>query len=449
MSTKYDKIKDTSYCFYAMHGFSITAHGTSRLCCVSEGETSTFYKGSNDRIELINVLDNKNRGVPTENLEDFINDSKLMNIRKQMLQGERPSECYRCWNLEDQGIQSFRQINNHHYNESIDKNIIDVDKNGYLNKNSVKYLDITLGNICNLKCRSCNPWNSHRWIDEGPYVPHHGWEKSAYDRAKIGSEAPWFEEAFKQGFFDSVLPRVEVINFLGGEPLVVEEHYAWLERIIQKGFAENITLQYNTNVTTLPDKILKIWKNFKGINIGLSIDAVGDLAFYVRHPSKWKVIEKNIKKLAEFSKEHKTIYVQTHVTLSALNIHDLPNILDWCKNNYNTWHYSWDWGTYGYQNCVPLFNMVENPNFLHIKHLPDEEKNLLNQMLDDQYDKFSQLNLDEWEYVAVKNILGIKNTLNQQRDDKLWQNLLDNTLASDKFRKIDVKDYIPWIGKYF
>ena len=235
--------------------------------------------------------------------------------------------------------------------------------------------------------------------------------------------------------------------------MVVQEHYDWLEKIIDKGYSKHINLFYNTNATTLPKRLFNIWEKYKTVNLGISIDAISDLAYYVRHPSKWNVIENNIKKLAEHSKTHKNIYVQTHVTLSVLNLHDLPNIINWCKKNYDEWHYEFMqgnryWGNYGYQNCLPHFNVVEYPSWMHIRHLPDNIKEQLSIMIDSQVEILNSWNLKHWEKVSIQNIQGIKSAMNAERDASEWQKFIENTIASDKFRNLDIRDYVDWMKDY-
>lgn len=450
----FDEIAET-YCYFAMHSFSIHAHGKARTCCVSrDNSTNTFIEGKQvNKISIDQILINKKYNSAA-NLESYINDPVLMATRSSMLRGEKPEVCSRCWKLESHGIKSFREIQNETYKNNIDKNISHVDIDGKLDISGIKYLDITLGNICNLKCRSCNPWNSHRWIEEGPHVPHVGWRNTDYQTGRLSNENPWFRNAFKTGFFDDVLPNVDAINFLGGEPLVVDDHYDWLNYISEKGWSKNIKLFYNTNATTFPDRLFEIWKSFKEIHLGLSIDAIGDLAYYVRHPSKWHVIEKNMKKLAEHSYRAKNIFVQTHVTISCLNLHDMPNIIGWCKENYDTWHYQnnngqrYSWN-YGYQNCLPHFNIVEYPDYLNIKHLPEELKIKLSTMLDDQYKRVMSWKLKPWEETFANNMLGIKSALNQPRVESEWTKFIEITEASDKFRNLKITDYIDWASQYF
>ena len=391
MQTKSDNLPK-NFCYLSMQGYSTHSHGRTRPCCFSRIETNSYMPGVDvDSVPYWKEHNNWN----SPDIGDFINDPTAMEIRKKLLNNEIPKGCKGCFELEDQGIRSFRQT-----------------------------------------------WNEI-------YVPHTDWDETAYMIAKMSSDKPWFIKAFEEGFFDEVLPNVRVINFIGGEPLVVEEHYAWLEHIIDQGWSKHIELHYNTNATTIPDRLLKIWDKFKGVVLSLSIDAIGDLAHYVRFPTKWRVIEKNMFKLAEFSKTRTGVKVHTHVTLSLMNLHDLPNILQWCQDQYTSWNYEWDWGVHGYQNCLPHFNIVDHPQHLHICNLPDDRKALMNTMLEEQHLKFKNADLRDWEQWAVDNIINLKNVLNQPQNETHWQHFIDNTNASDKFRKIDIHDYIPWIKDYF
>lgn len=445
MQNKLDNLPG-NYCYYAMQGYSTHPHGRSRPCCFSRQDTNEYMPGV--QVKVIKEWEH-HRNRNSENIAEFINDPAIMDLRAALLRGEKPSGCAECFNLEDKGIRSFRQTFNEIYADEIDTSLQHVSKDGYLDPKAITYLDISLGNVCNLKCRSCNPWASHRWIEEGPTVPHTDWDETAYTIGRMSSKNPWFVYAFENGFFDEVLPNVTRINFIGGEPLVVEEHYAWLQHIIDNGWSDKIELHYNTNATTIPDRLLDIWDRFAGVVLSLSIDAIGDLAYYVRYPSKWKIVQRNVDKLAEFSKTRTGVVVHTHVTLSMLNIHDLPNILEWCKQQYDKWHYTWEWGNHGYQNCLPHFNIVEHPRYLHMRNLPQDQKELANKMLEEQYEKFKNAGLPEWEQWAVENIIGLKNMINQDAIENDWKVFIDNTVASDKFRKINIAEYIPWTEKYF
>lgn len=447
MQKKLDKLPD-NYCYYAFQGFSTQPHGRARPCCINVMKTKTYM----DHVAVEKYpRDYASQVIKTKTIEEFINDPAIMNLRKEMLEDRKPASCERCWKLEDVGIKSFRQIQNEIYKDSIDYTLRLVNSSGYTKKEAITYLDISLGNICNLKCRSCNPWNSHRWLEEGDSLPHYTYND--YDRTTcdLSSNDPWFVKAFKENYFDEVLPNVNAINFLGGEPLVVKEHYDWLEHIVEMGWASNISLFYNSNGTTIPKRILDIWKNFKTVNLSLSLDAVGDLAYYVRFPSEWKIILKNVGKLIEYSKSYDNFFVQTHATIGCLNVHAIEELFDWCIEQYKTWHYvnPETWKHSGYQNALPHINIIEEPSFMHIRHMPQDIKDNLIKDMDRLYEKYANNSvIPEWESHSIENIKSLQNLLREQRNPSQWQKFIDVTRASDNFRNISIIDFIPWMKDY-
>jgi len=444
-SETYKKIKDSTYCYLAFNGLSTHPLGKSRPCCESEvDKVHTFVKGTDTK--KYQFL--KNSKV-ANTIDEYINDPELKKIRRQLLEGKRPKNCDSCWMKEDSGLVSLRQIQNEINLDNIDTSLSGITSEGDLDVQNIKYLDITLGNVCNLKCRTCSSWNSHHWIEEEKQQsdanPH------GFETAEFMQNYPWFVNAFANGFFDVVLPTVTHINFIGGEPLVVKEHYDWLQRIIDKGWAKNITLSYNTNTTLIPKKLLDIWDLFKEIRLSLSLDAVGDLAYYVRYPSKWKLIERNVEKLKEYTKTRQQVVVHVHVTISVLNIHAIDQILDWCTEQYKDWHFfnTENYNHYGYQNLIPHFNLVEDPYYMNIRHLPNIVKEKVNNTLDKAYSKlYNSTIVPNWERHRLESIKNLKTIVNLNRDEKEWQNFIERTINSDRFRNIDIKDYIPWMKDY-
>lgn len=446
--------KKPLYCYQSMQGVSITSDGRSRPCCAAPAlfDIDTYTtKYDEER--------NKNLGPPNRKYEiahtvnDFVNTAALKKVRQQLRNGEWPDICSACQNMEESGIKSYRQSHNELNQDRIDFNFEKMNEDGSITEDAIEYLDITLGNQCNLKCRSCNPYCSHSWIEESKNVEFEEtkWDLFSYKHIEKTASEPWYKYSFENDYFASILPNLKGINFIGGEPLVVKEHYDWLEKIVESGYAKNIRLTYNTNGTTVPDTLLDLWDNFKSINIGLSVDAYGDLAYYVRFPSKWKNIERNSQKLADYAQHRGELTVHVHTTISLLNIHDLPQLLKWSMKNFKTRNfYSSELHTnIGFQKLTPSFNMVTEPTYLNVCHLPDEEKEIVNAMLDEQYEFYTNTDLvPDWAKDPVIDILNLKSYVNQPREEKQWQAFLTNTKRSDKFRGVDILDYIPWMQKY-
>ena len=99
-------------------------------------------------------------------------------------------------------------------------------------------------------------------------------------------------------FFDDIkeyLAEAEYFEFTGGEPFMIRDHFKILMHCVEKGYAKNIDIHYNTNGTHLPPRdIFDLWKYFKRVEIAFSIDDVGEQFQYQRHPANWKEVNHNL-----------------------------------------------------------------------------------------------------------------------------------------------------------
>jgi organic radical activating enzyme len=110
-----------------------------------------------------------------------------------------------------------------------------------INTNPV-YFDIRFSNVCNFRCRICGPWSSHSWFNDAKVV---GYDNGNLRLTKAIDDLSSFFEQLKK-----ILPQTEEIYFAGGEPTLMEEHYALLDLLLVQGLTK-INLQYNANFSTL------------------------------------------------------------------------------------------------------------------------------------------------------------------------------------------------------
>ena len=128
------------------------------------------------------------------------------------------------------------------------------------------------------------------------------------------------------------LPHVRAIFSAGGEPMLIKEHLKILEMIIEEGHADHILLRYNSNQTVIPKKIIRNFGNiFKKLFLIALLKPMGLLNDYIRYPSKWKNLEKNIYFLDNLSYESNNIEVYIHTTLQAYNVIKIPELLQLFK----------------------------------------------------------------------------------------------------------------------
>lgn len=288
--------------------------------------------------------------VSEDTLLKALNSDGFKAIRKAFLNNEKPDICSLCFNREEAGIKSGRIIGNEKYLDAAKDEILATNDDGSIDNFVCRSTDLRFSNICNLRCRTCSLAYSSSWFDETVKLdPNNKIEK--FIRANVYNKL--------DGFLDSV----DYMYWAGGEPLLESQHFKVLNDLISNGTAKNISLAYNTNLTTVTYKknhISEWWNHFKNVNISASIDAIGNEGEYIRTDSKWNIIKQNFNDL-KFN--YKNLSITPSVTLSILNFHNYPKFIKWCVDN--------DW----IDNNTPLhLNILTNPDVFSLKYLPISEK---------------------------------------------------------------------------
>lgn len=274
-----------------------TALGEFRPCCLAE-ESITKPNGS-----LYKVAEG-------DTIQDAFNSEYMDQLRNDFLQGKKPNTCKKCWALESAGGYSKRMISN--------------DKFKYTDK-KLRFLDLKLGNICNLKCRICGVWSSSKWAQEEIDLGN----KDAKNFLTAGQ---WPRQ--KHNLWSEVielLPDIDYFEFTGGEPFLIKEHFDLLEKSVELGHSKKQTVHYNTNGTTYPEHAVKnIWPHFKLVEIAFSIDDIGDRFEYQRYGAVWSEVVENIQKINAL-KSTTSIKTQICCTINIQNIYNMPEICNWIE----------------------------------------------------------------------------------------------------------------------
>lgn len=380
-------MKSETFCVLPWMHLATTASGNLRVCCNS-------VPGDN--------LIRKEDGSPYKLYKDDLNEAwasdTYRTIRHQMLNGTRPEMCQRCFREEDVGITSARQVWNKKWYDDSKEYHAEPDFD-------IKYVDVRLSNLCNLKCRMCNPYASNQWVDEWGLI-NDPLSNEEYDRYK---NMDWPERSVTWENLFKISDSVEEIYLTGGEPTVIKEQHRLLDYFIDKGTAHKIRLKYNTNLTNIPKALVEKWKEFKKIQLNCSIDATGELDHYIRYPSNWKKIEENFNKVRQL----KNCYVEIHCTVQMYNILRLHELIEWAL-------------PYGHKI---YFNILNHPDCLNIRVLPSYLKEQAHQMLSN--------------YTDVPKVDGVIDYMLSED----WSNLLPKfyryTAALDKSRDEDLFRLIP------
>ena len=289
----------------------IDTNGAVKLCCVAEDPT---------------VKDTgRHMTVKDKNLSELWNDPYMQDVRRRMLEGKYVKDCGQCYRKERRGEFSFRQRVNQGQQLHDPQIVV---------KDLPHYLDIRFGNLCNLKCRMCTGIYSKKFGEELEAIADKDeqFRLLAPDSAKSYT-FDWYENPNFWEDLKKYMPFVKLIYLTGGEPTLVQGNYDFLQQLIDKGFAENISLVFNTNVTNFQQRFLDTINQFKKVTLNLSIDGVEGVQEYIRYPSKWNHIQNNMSLLMD-----KVRVSQTHFhlvftpTVSILNVANFKSFIEWAYN---------------------------------------------------------------------------------------------------------------------
>ena len=282
--------------------------GTARPCCLAKDE--------------ITKSDGTKYNLRENTLEEIYHSEYMQDLRQQFLDGKKPETCNRCWDEEAAGRTSKRMNSRIKLKEHYDK----IDFND-LDPDQLWFIDLKLGNICNLKCRICGSWSSSKWAkEEIDYVPElvNRKEHLAY---KFLTDGAWPRE--NETFWNNLktlLPNIKYFEFTGGEPFLIEQHFELLRYAVEHGHSKNIEIHYNTNGTVFPDSY-QLWNHFKHVEVALSIDNTGERFEYERYGAKWREVQEN---LIKFTKLRSSKFsTQLCLTVNIQNVLYLPEICDW------------------------------------------------------------------------------------------------------------------------
>jgi MoaA/NifB/PqqE/SkfB family radical SAM enzyme len=335
-----------------------------------------------------------------DTLSDVKNSKWLKELQQKFLNNEKLDACRNCWHEEQAGIQSKRLRENFYWGEEFIPN--------------TKALDLKLGNICNSKCRICSSFASSQWAAEELKI-----NPQNENAKKFNKQGMWpkSNENFWRDI-DSHLKDIEKLEFFGGEPLMIERHYEILERCVELGIANNISLSYNTNGSIFPEDKISLWEQFKKVEIFVSIDDVSKRFEYIRFPGNFTEVIAN---LGHFSKLNPDIFsIGIFQTISIFNIMHMTELTEFIKSHFN--------------NIDIHYNMVFTPDHISPKVLPKRIKEKITL-------RYQNSKLDH-----VNNTLKFMNGEQYSKDEYI--NFLIQTKQIDKFRKEQFDKVFPDLFKF-
>jgi len=358
MNVPHDK-----FCVLPWISLETSPIGTVRPCCLAEEE---IVDDSGHKFDL-----------NTANFAGIQNSQYMQNLRESFLQGKQPQTCRKCWREERAGRTSKRM-------HTLDR-LKHVLPNQHWTQDAkpLMFLDLKLGNICNLKCRICGSWSSSTFAtEELDQIGNNEQKKSSYHYQMLRAGAWPRENKLFWSEIDQVVDQLRYIEFTGGEPFMIQEHFEMLQGLVDRGIAGNIEIHYNTNGTQWPEKAPEIWRHFKTVEIAFSIDDVGERFEYQRTNAIWNEVLINIERFKQLRHELSNIHLQVCTTVNVFNVYYLETVAQWIEQQNFDFVY---------------WNMMHEAYYFSISTLPESAKQVITSKL--QAAKVNQSNQREFELI--------------------------------------------------
>ena len=333
-------IPHDKFCVLPWVSLETSPIGTVRPCCLAEEE-------------IVDDAGNK-FDLNTANFGDIQTSDYMQDLRQQFLDQKKPAACRKCWREESAGRTSKRM----HTLDRLKHMIADQDWTA--DAKPLMFLDLKLGNICNLKCRICGSWSSSTFATEELADLPPGEDRKSNHHYYMLKQGAWPRE--NPTFWteiDQVADQIQYIEFTGGEPFMIQEHFDLLQGLVDRGLAEQIEIHYNTNGTQWPEHAEAIWKHFKTVEIAFSIDDVGDRFEYQRSNAVWSEVCVNIERFKEMRNRNPRIRLQVCTTVNVFNVYYIEQVAKWIN-------------TQGFD--FVYWNMMHEAYYFSISTLPETAK---------------------------------------------------------------------------
>ena len=224
--------------------------------------------------------------------------------------------------------------------------------------------------------------------------------------------------------------------------MLIERHYDFLEKCVELDHAKNITVEYNTNMSTLPTKVTELWKKFKQVRIGASVDGMEAVQEYQRHPAKWNKTLDNLYKVDALPSN---VIAWLAFTVTAYNVNHMIDFMKWKLQDSNFKKIN-----NSTRRPIITYHVAHHPKHLNIRVLPKEYKEYLTTQFQSFVDWTKSNNYNSFIIAQAESIAsGVINYMNS--DDyysEYWNEFVEYTKKLDKIRNENLLNVEPKFKEY-
>lgn len=314
-----------TFCMAPWRHSYLSPQSERRMCCASTEPAQNFT-------QYIDTAKGTNEYKPMS-LQEHWNSDAMKSVRRRMLAGEELNECNVC-NNKLLNTKVYRDYFNHMFKKDIGKAYANTTDDGETNLPVVSF-DYRFSNLCNFKCRMCGSMLSSQWEVEDRKHNVGMVEANPWMQAPIKKQIQNFtKNVAEKEFSDAIENKViEEIYWVGGEPLMYEEHWKYMQRLVEIDHAKNVQVRYNTNLSRVKYKNIDLFKdlliNFKNWRVCASIDGTGKIGEWIRTGLDWNKWVENFEYGLSFA-DHKRNPHQLEIdfTLTTPGLFEIENMFN-------------------------------------------------------------------------------------------------------------------------
>ena len=251
-----------------------------RMCCASREPAQNFR-------QYIDTSSGTGQYIPVT-LEQHWNSDHMQSVRRRMMAGETLPECEVC-NDKLLNTNVYRTYFDHLFEHKLPEIFETTAEDGSTTMAPVSW-DYRFSNLCNFKCRTCGDMLSSSWETEQRQhrMVDTTNSKNNWMVPEIRQQITKFQDTQIEAEFSDAVERhsVEEIYWVGGEPLMYEQHWRYMKRIIELGDGPKLYARYNTNLSRVDYRGINLYSdilaNVRDWQICASIDGTGTTGEYIR-----------------------------------------------------------------------------------------------------------------------------------------------------------------------